>query len=137
VPRRNATLHLIHLYRNLTPTKVGDSKETCFWLDSWLGNKPLSIQYPTLFSHVQNPNITVADVYSENSWELRFHHITSQRTDNELVMLLAALGEVTLNDEPDERFMRFGPDKKFSMKSCYYALNFGGITKGILKSGTP
>jgi hypothetical protein len=24
--------------------------------------------------------------------------------------------------------MRFGPDKKFSIKNCYYALNFGGVS---------
>jgi hypothetical protein len=35
---------------------------------------------------------------------------------------------VSLNEEPDLRFMRFGPDKNFSINSCYYALNSGGVS---------
>jgi hypothetical protein len=35
---------------------------------------------------------------------------------------------VSLRDEPDERFMRSGPDKRFSIKNCYYALNFGSVS---------
>jgi hypothetical protein len=56
---------LIDLYRTLTMVELGDGRNTCFWLDIWLGNKPLSIQYPALFSHLQTPNLTVADCYSE------------------------------------------------------------------------
>jgi hypothetical protein len=35
---------------------------------------------------------------------------------------------VLLNDALDERVMRFGPDKSFLVKNCYYVLNFGGIS---------
>jgi hypothetical protein len=56
-------MSLIQLYRDLTLVKLGNGRNTCFWLDSWLGDKPLSIQYPALFSHVVNPNATVADFY--------------------------------------------------------------------------
>jgi hypothetical protein len=52
---------LIDLYRTLTVVQLGDGKNTYFWLDSWLGGKLLSIQYPALFSHVQNSNLMVAD----------------------------------------------------------------------------
>lgn len=71
-------MSLIHLYRSLTVVEVGNGRNTCFWLDSWLGNKPFSIQYPALFSHVSNPNITVADCYVETGWMFRLRHITSQ-----------------------------------------------------------
>jgi hypothetical protein len=46
----------------------------------------------------------------------------------ELCLLLERLGRVSLNDNPDERFMWFGTDKSFSIKNCYYALNFGGVS---------
>jgi hypothetical protein len=38
------------------------------------------------------------------------------------------IGDITLNGEPDSRSMRFGPHKKFSVKACYYAMNFGGVS---------
>jgi hypothetical protein len=82
---------LIHLY-------------TCFWLDSWLENKPLSIQFPALFSHVQNPNVSVVDCYSENRWVLRMGHLTSHRAEEELGILLDRLDQVSLTGEPNQRF---------------------------------
>jgi hypothetical protein len=118
---------LIHLYKCLTTVKIGDGKDTCFWLDSWVGNKPLSTQFPAIFSHVENPNATVADCHSENGWGLRFRHITSHRAQKELVLLLDRLDHVSLSNAPDERVMRIGPDKNFFVKNCYDAFNFGGI----------
>jgi hypothetical protein len=63
---------LVQLYRDLTVVKIGDGRHTLFWIDRWLGNKPLSIQFPALFSHVQHPNRTVAESFIENGWQLRF-----------------------------------------------------------------
>jgi hypothetical protein len=40
---------LIQLYRDTTVVELGDGRSTCFWLDSWSGNKPLSTQFPALF----------------------------------------------------------------------------------------
>jgi hypothetical protein len=34
---------LIQLYRDLMVVKIGNGCHTFFWMDSWLGNKPLSI----------------------------------------------------------------------------------------------
>jgi hypothetical protein len=121
-------LTLIQLYRDLTVVKVGDGHHTSFWLDSWIGNKPLSIQFLVLFSHVQQINVTVAESFTEIGWQLRFRHITSQRTEWELGDLMNIIDDITLNEEPDTRYMRFGPHKIFSVKACYYAMNYGGVT---------
>jgi hypothetical protein len=40
---------LIQLYRDMTVVTVGDARHTSFWLDSWIGNKSLSIQFSALF----------------------------------------------------------------------------------------
>jgi hypothetical protein len=97
-------------------------------MDSWIGNKPLSIQFWALFSHVQQANVTVAESFTDIGWQLRFCHITSQRAERELYDLMNLIGDITLNGEPDSRSMRFGPHKKFSVKACYYAMNFGGVS---------
>jgi hypothetical protein len=39
-----------------------------------------------------------------------------------------SISNITLNEEEDVCTMRFGPYKKFSVKACYYAMNFGGVT---------
>jgi hypothetical protein len=38
------------------------------------------------------------------------------------------IGDIILSEEPDTRFMIFGPHKTFSVKACYYAMNYGGVT---------
>jgi hypothetical protein len=38
------------------------------------------------------------------------------------------VGDITLSEESDTRFTRFGPHKTFSFKACYYAMNYGGVT---------
>jgi hypothetical protein len=41
---------------------VGDGQNTRFWEDTWLGDRPLKDQYPTLYNIVNHPNVTVAHV---------------------------------------------------------------------------
>jgi hypothetical protein len=92
-----------------------------------IGNKALSTQFPALFSHVQHTNVTVAESFSKNGWQLRFHHITSHRAERELDELFNLIGGITLNEGPDIRSMRFGPHKNFSVKAWYFAMNYGGV----------
>jgi hypothetical protein len=90
---------LISLYRDLTVVVIGNGCHTSFWLDSWIGNKPLLIQFPALFSHVQRPNTTIIESFTKLGWQLRFHHITSQRAENELTSLMNLINDITLNEE--------------------------------------
>jgi hypothetical protein len=55
-------------------------------------------------------------------------HGTSLRAKNELSTLMDSISNITLNEEEDVRTMRFGRYKNFSVKACYYAMNFGGVT---------
>jgi hypothetical protein len=81
-----------------------------------------------LFSHIQQINVTVVEPFSEIGWQLRFCHITSQIAERELDALMDLIGDITLSEKPNIRNMRFEPHKNFSVKTCYYAMNFGGVT---------
>jgi hypothetical protein len=61
---------LIQLYRDLMVVMVGDGHHTYFWLDSWIGNKSLSIQFVYLFLHVQQTNVTIAESFTQIGWQL-------------------------------------------------------------------
>jgi hypothetical protein len=37
------------------------------------------------------------------------------------------IDDITLNGEPDTRYMRFGPYKNFLVKACYYTMNYGWV----------
>jgi hypothetical protein len=54
---------------------IGNGKNTSFWGDKWLGDVPLSQQYPSLFSIVERKQVSVADVLAN-----RPLHVTFRRT---------------------------------------------------------
>jgi hypothetical protein len=54
------------------------------------------------------------------------HFLKPVAFHNELLALMGRIDYVILNEEADERYMRFGPGKNFSVKECYPAMNFGG-----------
>jgi hypothetical protein len=39
---------------------VNNGMSAWFWKDTWLGNRPLADQYPSLYNNVRNKNVTVA-----------------------------------------------------------------------------
>ncbi|KAG0514747.1 hypothetical protein BDA96_10G219900, partial [Sorghum bicolor] len=106
-------MHLIDLYRAMKIVTVGKRNNTAFWLDSWLNKKPLAYQYPHLFSHVVNKNVTVLDYRSHLGWQIRTRPLTSQRAEHELFQLLNQLDGFQLKDHEDARELRFGPTKEF------------------------
>lgn len=45
--------------RSLIKKQVGNGRDTSFWKDWWIGEKPLYIKYPRIFSLKANKEITV------------------------------------------------------------------------------
>jgi hypothetical protein len=43
---------------------LGDGNDIRFWEDTWLGEMPLSSQYPALYNLVSHKHVRVADVLS-------------------------------------------------------------------------
>ena len=120
-------MQLIDLYRAMIIVTVGKGNNTAFWLDSWLNKKPLACQYPHLFSHVLNQNVTVQDCKSDLGCQIRTRALTSRRAKHELFQLLNQLDSVQLTDLEDTREMRFGPTKEFTVRTAYFMLTFGGV----------
>ena len=48
--------------------KVGDEKNTRFWLDSWIGDRPLCKQFPRLAALEMDLSCLVADRWSQGGW---------------------------------------------------------------------
>jgi hypothetical protein len=57
---------------------IGNDMDTRFWEDTWLGNKSLAEQYPSLYNIVQRKQVLVANVLNQNPLNISF-----QRTLNE------------------------------------------------------
>jgi hypothetical protein len=53
--------------------KVKDGSQTRFWVDTWLGNKPLKNKFPALFNIVRRKQDSVAQVLSSSPLNISFH----------------------------------------------------------------
>jgi hypothetical protein len=52
------------------PSRVRSS--ISFWNDLWIGEKPLSVRFPSLFQKSLDTDITIAQAYTEEGWWIPF-----------------------------------------------------------------
>uniref|UniRef100_A0A453H6B3 Reverse transcriptase zinc-binding domain-containing protein n=1 Tax=Aegilops tauschii subsp. strangulata TaxID=200361 RepID=A0A453H6B3_AEGTS len=57
---------------NRTKFIIGNGASTRFWEDTWLGETPLAIQYPSLYRIVQRREVFVATVLQSNPLNIQF-----------------------------------------------------------------
>jgi hypothetical protein len=80
---------------------VGNGESTRFWEDTWLGNKSLAYQYPSLYSIVQRKQVSVANVLSSNLLNISFRRTLSEHRWRLWLELVQRLMNVQLNLEKD------------------------------------
>jgi hypothetical protein len=51
---------------------VNNGMSARFWEDTWLGNRPLADQYPSLYNIVRNKNVTVATTLATTPLNIGF-----------------------------------------------------------------
>jgi len=122
-------LHKVkHLFKWGAIHKVRDGSQTFFWLDTWLGDSPLKIQYPTLYSISRDPNAMVADIYYGGEWTIDFRRSLSSTEALEHDHLLSLLQTFHINSsECDEVEWSLDKSKGFSTKSLYTFITHRGV----------
>ena len=51
---------------------LGNGEGNRFWEDTWLGQRPLSDQYPSLYNIVRDKNVLVANVFNHGHLNIQF-----------------------------------------------------------------
>ena len=51
---------------------IGDGTDILFWLDPWLGSRPLRSKFPALFAICSDPMLLVADASPLGTWDFQF-----------------------------------------------------------------
>jgi hypothetical protein len=57
---------------------IGNDVETRFWEDTWLGNKSLAEQYPSLYNIVHHKQVFVASVLNQTPLNITFWHTLTE-----------------------------------------------------------
>jgi hypothetical protein len=60
-----------HIYLKGRRFKVGNGKLISFWLNTWMGEKPLSMMYPIIYELAIHKDASVFDIYSRG-WVIQF-----------------------------------------------------------------
>ena len=101
---------------------VGNGMSTRFWEDTWLGETPLAVQYPTLYNIVQRKEDYVGTVFQTIPLNIQFRHALVGERWNAWMHLVRRLIDVQLSDQPDSTQWKLARNGVFTVKSFYMDL---------------
>ena len=87
---------------NRTKFIVGNGTTTRFWEDTWLGETPLALQYPSLYSIVQRCDAFVATILQSIPLNIQFRRTLVGNRWEAWLHLVSRLMEVQLSHQPDQ-----------------------------------
>ncbi|GAU34029.1 hypothetical protein TSUD_16170 [Trifolium subterraneum] len=106
--------------------KVGDGNSTCFWSSLWIGEAPLSVVFPRLFSLSNHKTSMVREFYDQQGesrrWSFSRRRDLFQWEEDLVIRLKELLDPVTCSLEEDLWVWKSDPEGKFSVKSTYNLL---------------
>jgi hypothetical protein len=98
---------------------VNNDMSTRFWEDTWLGNRPLADQYPSLYSIIRNKNVTVATTLATTPLNIGFRRSLTRGRWDRWIHLVERLMHIQLNSSNDIFKWNLVESGKFSVKSMY------------------
>jgi hypothetical protein len=107
---------------------IGDGKRTRFWLDTWAGECPLKITFPSIFAINNQQEWSVHRVLNQDQVELTFKRNFGDRENQEYIELMEMMSEVHLANSQDSVRWVLERSGKFSTSSLYNELTFTGFS---------
>jgi hypothetical protein len=106
-------------------SRVGNGTTVRFWEDIWMGDTPLSHQYPALYNIVQHKNVLVATVLATVPINISFRRGFNDNKWLQWLHLCQRLITINLTPEPDKFIWKLTESGMFSVKSMYLDLMNG------------
>ncbi|GAU23391.1 hypothetical protein TSUD_334390 [Trifolium subterraneum] len=107
--------------------RLGNGALTRFWIDNWIGDHPLCVVFPRLFSLSSQQSdsvqqVVVSDGGENRRWNLLWRRALFQWEEERVDQLLLFIGNVNLSLDEDKWCWVCSPDGFFSVKSAYDVL---------------
>jgi len=118
---------------------VKDGSQTRFWVDTWLGNKPLKDKFPALFNIVRRKQDSIATILSSANLNVSFRRNLVGRNLDNWRRILASLQHLNLMQERDVFIWGLKSLGIFTVKSMYDALINNGerVSQDIWQTKLP
>lgn len=123
-------LHKVkHLFKWGANYKVKDGRMVSFWDDPWIGDAPIRVLYPTLYSYCNNKQSTVKECSHGENWTIDFNRSFNAYDWEQWNNLMTDLQEVKLevSGEGDEIMWGLNKTGVFTTRSLYKFMTHGGV----------
>jgi hypothetical protein len=114
-------------YQRGRGVNIKSGLQTSFWHDCWLGNCPLKASFPNLFRIASYPDLEVAKACVNGRWQIEFRRQLNDILVEEWGSLLDLLNDIQLSEGKDEVFWCLERTKKYTSRSLYRLMTFGGV----------
>jgi hypothetical protein len=101
---------------------VKDGSQSRFWVDTWLGNKPLKDKFSVLFNIVRRKQDSIATVMSSSLLNIYFRRNLVGANLSNWNRIVVSLQQVNLSQERDAFEWGLKTSEIFTVKSMYAAL---------------
>jgi exonuclease III len=101
---------------------IKDGTHTRFWHDTWVGDKPLKVSYPSLYNIVRDPHATVSKVMTSAPLNISFRRALVDNKLLEWLSLVAKISNVVLVEGSDYFKWNLTSSGLFSVRSMYLHL---------------
>lgn len=110
---------------------VGNGLKTDFWNEIWKGDDSLRNLFPNLYTLSLQRSATVAQVWSQQGWNLVFRRALNDWEIEDVARLLEVLNTPpAISQRKDKPIWKLHSKGMFTVKSCYWRINVNqSVTK--------
>ena len=107
--------------------KIKSCRQTRFWEDVWLGDRALKIDFHSLYNCCSDQSVTMEEALRSAGCNLKFRRSLTHQEMREWELMMDALEAVQLNEGRDEILWLLESKKRYTTKSLYRMMTFGGV----------
>jgi hypothetical protein len=98
--------------------EIKDGTNVRFWDDTWVGDKPLKVQYPNLYNIVRDPHANVSKIMATIPLNISFRRALVDNKLRDWLSLVAQISHVELTDDSD--YFKWSLNRELTDDSDYF-----------------
>ena len=110
------------------------SSQVRFWLDTWFGTSPFSVQFWDIYCICNEQNATISQIWDGTTVKLSFRRNFSATLMEQWYELESICNSIILSPDCDSLIWEHTVDGQYSSSSLYNIISFRGVTPVFIPS---